>query len=426
MGLSSQSTGSARAEAEAKCHTSTRKTLLVRLLGTAREMLPEALMQSGRLEIHVPTVTIIRLLLAALLVSCALRVWPETVFVFVSLIFATALHPTVSWLERKRLPRSVAVLIVGAAVLAVVAAFIAFVVPPLVVQIGDLVVNLPVLHARAISRLPPGSHLERAVIDMLFKVTSSPEVVETVGQPMMWGRATASGVAGVLLVSVTTLYLLSDGRRVFAWLLAYAPRQHRVRVAVTLEGMSKLVHGYVRGQLIVSGLFGAFSGCVLAVLHVPNPLALAILAALCDIIPLAGIILALVPAALLAFAVSPMAALTVVISFLLYHWTEAYFICPRVFGVTLRLPTLAVVLGLVVGYALMGILGAIFVLPLIAAYPIVEKEWLRDYLAPDVLAAHRALARADSAGGEVAVNAVLRGERPSSVMDPPPPSGPQA
>jgi predicted PurR-regulated permease PerM len=383
-------------------------------------------MPSGRLEIHVPVATIIRLLLSALLVWCALRVWPEVLFMFVSLIFATALHPTVSWLERKHLPKSVAVLLVGVTVLGVVAAFVAFIVPPLVVQIGDLAFNLPVLHLRAISRLPPDSHLERTVIDMLFKLTSSPEFEGSVGQPMMWGRATASGVASVLLVSVTTLYLLADGRRVFAWLLAYAPRNHRARVAVTVEGMSKLIHGYVRGQLIVSGLFGAFAGCVLAILHVPNPLALAILAALCDVIPLAGIILALIPAALLAFVVSPMAALTVVISFLLYHWTEAYFICPRTFGATLRLPTLAVVLGLVVGYALMGILGAVLVLPMIAAYPIIEKEWLKDYLAPDVLAAHRALARADNGGGDLAVNAVLRGERPSSATDPTPPSVPQA
>jgi predicted PurR-regulated permease PerM len=95
------------------------------------------------------------------------------------------------------------------------------------------------------------------------------------------------------------------------------------------------------------------------------------------------------PAALIAFVVSPMAALIVVVSFLLYHWTEAYFIGPRTFGLTLRLPTLAVVLGLVVGYALMGILGAMLVLPLIAAYPIVEKEWLKDYLAPAAQGASR-------------------------------------
>jgi hypothetical protein len=72
----------------------------------------------------------------------------------------------------------------------------------------------------------------------------------------------------------------------------------------------------------------------------------------------------------------------------------------------------------------MGILGAVLVLPLLAAYPIVEKEWLKDYLAPEVLADHRALAKADSVKSDLAVDAVLRGDRPSSVLGPP--SAPRA
>jgi predicted PurR-regulated permease PerM len=380
--------------------------------------------QGRRLEIHLPIATIVRLLLTALFVWCALAVWPDVLFVFVALVFATALNPTVQRLERRRLPRGVAVLFVGGALVGVVGAFAVFVVPPLVSQIANLANELPSMHARALERLAPDSHVSRKVVDMIFKLPSSPGFVESISQPMMWGRATVTGVTNVLLVGVTTLYLLADGRRVFAWILAYVPRPKRGRVAITAQGMSSLIHAYVRGQLLVSCLFGTFAGVVLALLHVPNPLALAILAALCDVIPLAGIFLALVPSALLAFTVSPTAAVTVVLSFLFYHWIEAYLIGPRTFGMTLRLPTLAVVLGLVVGYSLMGILGAVLVLPLLAAYPIVEKEWLKDYLAPEVLADHRALAKADSVKSDLAVDAVLRGDRPSSVLGPP--SAPRA
>jgi predicted PurR-regulated permease PerM len=378
-------------------------------------------MPGRRLEIHIPISTLFRLLLTALFVWCVLRIWPEVSFVLVSLLFATALHPTMKWLLRKGVPKSVAVLLVGVCLFGVLGALVAFVVPPLVSQIGDLAGNLPLLHARAIERLSPSSHMVRRIIDMIFKLPSSPEVVESVSGPMMWGRATVSGGTSVLLVGVTTLYLLADGRRVFAWLLAYVPRSHRLRVGLTVEGMSKLIHAYVRGQLLVSVLFGTFAGVVLALLHVPSPLPLAVLAAVCDVIPLAGILLALVPASLIAFVVSPSTALTVVVLFLIYHWTEAYWIGPRTFGATLRLPTLAVVLGLVVGYALMGILGAVLVLPLMAAYPILEKEWLKNYLAPDVLADHRALSRTDSSSVDRAVDAVLRGDRPSSIVGLPPP-----
>jgi predicted PurR-regulated permease PerM len=375
----------------------------------------------GRLEVYVPITTILKLLFTAWFVWCLLRVWPEVTFVLVSLLFATALHPTVQWLLSKKVPKSLAVLLVGLSLFGVLGAFVVFVVPPLASQIADLAGNLPLLHARAVERLPPSSHTVRQLIDMIFKLPSSPDVVESVSRPMMWGRATVSGAASVLLVSVTTLYLLADGRRVFAWLLAYVPRPYRLRVGLTVEGMSAVIHAYVRGQLIVSVLFGTFAGVVLAILHVPNPLPLAIVAAVCDVIPLAGILLALVPAALIAFVVSPATALTVVILFLVYHWTEAYWIGPRTFGATLRLPTLAVVIGLIVGYALMGILGAVLVLPLMAAYPIIEKEWLKNYLAPEVLADHRALSRTDAAGVDRAIDAVLRGDRPSVTLGPLPP-----
>jgi predicted PurR-regulated permease PerM len=376
-------------------------------------------MEGQRLEIHVPVGTIVRLLLAALFVWCTLQIWPAIMFVLVSLIFATALHPTVQKLERRGLSRRLAEVLIGGTLVGVLGCFLVFAVPPLVRQIADLASNLPLLHAQAIARLSPQSSASRKIVDLIFKIPSSPEVAACISQPMVWGRATLSGVTSVLLVTVTTLYLLADGRRVFAWFLAYVPRPHRARVGVTVEGMAAIIHAYVRGQLVISALFGTFVCVTLTLLHVPNPLALAILAALCDAIPLAGIFLALVPSALIAFTVSPTTALTVVVSFIVYHWIEAYWIAPRTLGTTLRLPTLAVVLGIVAGYALMGLLGAVLVLPLIAAYPIVEKEWLRDYLAPDVLADHRALAKEDTTGSGRVVEAVLRGERPSSILRPP-------
>jgi predicted PurR-regulated permease PerM len=339
-------------------------------------------------------------------------------FALMSLVFAITLNPTVIWLEHYRLPRWIAVLLVGIALTAILCVIVAFVVPPLASQITSLANNLPVMHARAIERLPPTSQVGRQIIDMVFKIPSSPEFVQTFSQPLTWGRATVSGVTSVLLVCVTTLYLLADGRRVFAWIIVYVPRGHRAAVAATLGSMAELTHAYFRGQLIVSTLFGVFAGIVLAILRVPNPLALAILAAFCDVIPLVGILLALVPAALIAFIVSPVAALTVVVAFLLYHWTEAYWIAPRTFGATLRLPALAVVLGLVLGYAIMGILGAIFVLPLLAAYPIIEKEWLSGYLGPDVLSDHFALARMSKSMANHAVDEILRGDSPTDESHP--------
>jgi predicted PurR-regulated permease PerM len=146
-------------------------------------------------------------------------------------------------------------------------------------------------------------------------------------------------------------------------------------------------------------------------MRVPAVLPLALLACVCDVIPVVGIIIATVPAVLLALSVSPTAAAVVLASYVIYHLFETYYIVPRFYGSSLRLSTLAVLLALIVGGTLQGVIGSVLVLPLVAAYPLIERIWLKDYLASEVLADHSALARAAETGSEEAVEAVLQGEK---------------
>ena len=100
----------------------------------------------------------------------------------------------------------------------------------------------------------------------------------------------------------------------------------------------------------------------------------------------------------------------VIVAYTIYHMFETYFIVPRVYGNTLRLSTLAVLIALIVGATLQGIVGAVLILPVVAAYPIIERIWLKDYLAPEVLDDHAALEDAN-ADTESVVDAVLQGEQ---------------
>ena len=136
----------------------------------------------------------------------------------------------------------------------------------------------------------------------------------------------------------------------------------------------------MRGQAIASALFTVFTGIALSVLGVPAVVPLAILAGLCDVIPVVGVILATVPAVLLALTVSPATAGIVLVCYVGYHIFETYFLVPRIYGARLRLSTLAVLLALLAGHTLQGVIGAVLVLPLVAAYPIIERIWLASYL----------------------------------------------
>jgi len=367
-----------------------------------------------QVELHVPNKTILKLLLWALIASLAIKLWPELVYLSLSLLLAVALSPLVTRLNRVGLGRGASVALVALGMLAVAALVVLLVVPSVVRQAGEVAANFPAFRQRAQEHLPANPVL-KSLMSQVLMLPTKPEVARQLNQPLIWGQVALSGVATTGVVLITALYLVLDGRRLYAWLLAYVPRQHREKMARTVPEVSEVVHGYVRGQVITSALFAFFAALVLSILKVPAALPLAVLAGICDVIPVVGIVVATAPALLLALTVNPATAAAVTGLYAAYHLLEAYVIVPAVYGRSLRLSTLAVLLALIVGGALQGIIGAVIVLPLVAAYPIVERIWLSSYLAPEVIQDHSALARAAETGRETAIDAVLSGEEhPSS------------
>jgi predicted PurR-regulated permease PerM len=131
---------------------------------------------------------------------------------------------------------------------------------------------------------------------------------------------------------------------------------------------------------------------VLLVLHVPMALPLAVIAFIADLVPVVGTIAMTAPAVLMALTVGPVKALLVFAGYMLYHFVESYFIVPKVYGKEMRLSTLTVLLAIMIGGSLQGASGAILILPFVAAYPIVERLWLRNQLPDDTVEKHEELA----------------------------------
>jgi len=297
------------------------------------------------------------------------------------------------------------------AMCAVVALLITVVFTSLAEQLSKLVQDFPALRDRVDQRLPAHYPTLKRIVREIFALPSSPEVAAQLKRPLALGTVALSGVVSMFFMLIVTIYLLLDGKRLYAWLIAYIPRVHRERMAVTAEEVSEVVYAYVRGQAICSALFTVFSAILLSVLGVPAVVPLAILAGLCDVVPVVGVILATVPAVLLALTVSPATAGIVLACYIGYHVVESYVLVPRIYGQRLRLSTLAVLLALLAGTTLQGLIGAVLVLPLVAAYPIIERIWLVGYLSPEVVKDHNALAKTDGETHEAVVEAVLQGEK---------------
>ena len=362
-----------------------------------------------RTEIHVPTRTIVKLLLTALVVWAGILLWPQLVLLFVASVLAIALEPAVDWLDRHGLSRSMSVLICAVLVFATLALVAILVLPEVVDQLHEIVRKLPTLEQQIRDEITPDDPELRKWFANVE--VPSGEAALRLSSLLVVGQATVAGVMTTGIVIVVTLYLVLDGRRLYAWLLAYVPRAHRAKMAETVPEVSSVVRAYVRGQFITCLLFAAFCLIVLTALGVPAAVPLALFAGACDVIPMIGIVIAIIPAALLALASSKLNALLVAVIYLAYHMFENYYIAPRVYGRQLRMSTLTVLIALIVGGSLFGLVGAILILPMVAAYPTIERIWLADYLGKHVIADHGALARAVHSGDDSAVETVLRAEK---------------
>jgi predicted PurR-regulated permease PerM len=371
---------------------------------------PEDASPPVRVDFHLPVSTILKILVAAACVWAILKLIPSLVLLIVSLVLAITLWPLVDALERRGVSRGVGVAAVAFGILGILALVVMFVVPPLATQSVELAANIGAYRKNVQAHLSPDHPILARLMAEVFDLPSSPEVAHSLKQPLAWGQLAIGVVLGGVLAIVLALYLLLDGKRTYAWLLAYVPRHHRKKMGLTVPAVFEVVMAYVQGQLLTSLLCGLFAFGALTILHVPSALPLAVLAAVCDVVPILGIFISTIPAAIFALTVSPFTAAAVVGLYLLYHVLENYVIIPRVYGRRLRLSPLVVLIALIVGGSLYGIVGAILVLPLFAAYPIIEKIWLHEYLSDELVADHTVLEEASEFGGDRAVEAVLQGK----------------
>ncbi len=201
------------------------------------------------------------------------------------------------------------------------------------------------------------------------------------------GLGALSFVIAFFTIFFLIIYFLIDVDRLRQFVFFSTPRTWHPHLQALLPALRTVVGGYIRGQAITSASIAVFSFVMLTVLRVPNALALAGIAAVADLIPLAGVFILMTPMVLVAVGVSPLTGALVFGLMLAYQQFEDRILVPKVYGTTLRLPTIAVVVAILVGAQLMGILGALVALPIAAAIRVVVEYFATVKHAPPATAA---------------------------------------
>lgn len=341
-----------------------------------------------RLALELPWRTVFKILAVLALVWCWLHLVQLFLLLVVAVLLAVTLDPLVQRLQQRGLPRWGGSTIVVVAVVAVIIGFGVFTSTQLSGQARMVGTQLQKAEQELIERIPEGIRSQISTDQAGANVQSyiGPLVVRLM-----------RGVGGALIIfalaAILTLYLLIEGDTTYRWLLAFVPKERRPKVNQTAIECQRVIFGYVAGNVATSVFATIFVLMVLSVLKVPAALLLALLAGVCDFVPVLGFILSAVPAVVLALTVSAPTALVVVLLYIAYHTLENYLIAPWVYGDRLQLSNLAVVIAFAVGAELAGVVGALIALPIAAAYPAIERIWLREKLGDEVVQEHRAVAR---------------------------------
>ncbi|HEV8510835.1 MAG TPA: AI-2E family transporter [Gemmatimonadales bacterium] len=291
----------------------------------------------------------------------------------VALVFAGTFNPLVEWLERRGLKRIYALTLLFVAMLLVTSLLIFLTVPPLLEQLTQIVRDAPRHREQLIALLqqrdftaPLARALQNAGLEQTFaRIESS--LVGYTAQAL-----TALGWAVTTLF--LTFYLLADGKRTQGALYALVPRDYHMRLARILQNLETIVGGYMRGQLITSVAIGVFTYLLLVICGVPNALSLALFAAVVDVIPIIGALLATAPAVLVALSKGLPTGLVVLVALFIYQELENRILIPKVYGRVLRLSPTTIVLALLAGGILLGVIGALLALPIAAGLQMMLQE----------------------------------------------------
>ncbi len=348
-------------------------------------MTPDAPRSPERLVDFRPR-TIFRVLLIVLLVAVTLEVvWIARhvlAWVVIALFLALALNPLVGVIQRRtRLGRGAAIGVAYVIVAVVIAGVAATFLPKLIDESNGFVEALPsyvedVTHGRGrLGFLETKYHVVEKVR----------EQVQNGGAGKVLGLSGAAlsitkSVITILLATVTiiflTFFMLLEGRSWVDRLYTLFPEHSQERWRRVGDDIYKTVGGYVTGNILISLIAGICATAVLLIMGVPYAVALGLLVALLDLVPLAGATVAGIVIVGVAFLHTVPAGIVVLIFVIVYQQLENHFLQPMIYGRTVQLSPLVVLVSVLVGAEIAGVLGALAAIPVAGSIQVLVRDLL--------------------------------------------------
>jgi predicted PurR-regulated permease PerM len=324
----------------------------------------------------------------ALLPALAIIAWfaigalEQVLFIFlVAAFIAMVLNPLVRLLERVHVPRFLGVALVYLAFIAVVVAIVLLVWPPVVDQMNALLDAVPGTAQEArggIQRLQHisdryglGIQVDKEIRDLAATIS---EKIPAASRDILGvGAQVLRQVTIAIIVIVISIYMLLDARRIGRFVAGHFPTHSASDGEEYVRRTQDAVVDYVKAQLLLSAILGTSVGLAMYLLGVigvfPNggkyALFFGVWAGVMEALPYLGPVLAAIPPTFVALFESPVAALWVILVFILIQEVEGHVLVPVIMGGRFHVHPLIVIFAILAGGEIHGIMGMLLAIPLI-------------------------------------------------------------
>ncbi len=300
----------------------------------------------------------------------------------VAVFFAVALKPLVDRLERRVRRRALATLLVFLAAFALFAAVGALIVVPLVDEVGRFADRAPdIVREAQAGQGPLGRLLDRFHLLRYAEPGQLRRYGARLGDPTVGVvRSVAQAVAALVTVVVLAYLMVLEAPKIVAATLRLTGDGAAARLRRIGRDSSRIVTGYLSGNLLISVICGGLTFVVLFLLGVPFAAVIALTVAVFDLIPLVGATLVgatlgALAAAGAAFLHSPTAGLVVLVFFVVYQQVENHLLQPVIMGRAVRLNPLTVLVSVLLSVELAGLVGALLAIPAAGIVQVLLREF---------------------------------------------------
>jgi len=320
-----------------------------------------------------------------LLILSGLRVLQS---VFWAIGVAYVLNPLMNFLEKKfKIPRILAILICYIIVIGLIITLITIVIPMIYENVRDLIINVESYQEIAVNYFEENitstiwySDLgldEYLTMDTLSKhLVDIPELLNSVLNGLVgFVGAFFGGTFKIIIGFIIAVYLLLDKEKFQVGMkkIVYGFfKEKQADLTVIFFGdVNKIFSRYIIGKTIDSAIIGAMCFVGLAILQTPYAALLAIIVGITNMIPYFGPFIGMVPAIILTLFVSPIKAVWVGLFILALQQFDGYYLGPKILGDSVGVSPFWIILGIIVGGSMMGVLGMLLAVPVVAVLQMV-------------------------------------------------------